>query len=111
MLKTGSVSSVNITFIGLFLFFVIDEYFVCFISTCRLWEIEKPKQHKALMKPRSANGLKTVPTTCTYNRDGNLVACACQDGSIQMWDHRKAFVSGEWTGIYLPYSFNQNLNN
>lgn len=45
------------------------------------------------MKPRSANGLKTVPTTCTYNRDGNLIACACQDGSIQMWDHRKAFVS------------------
>lgn len=71
-----------------------NEFLTCAQdSTCRLWEIEKPKQHKAIMKPRSANGLKTVPTTCTYNRDGNLIACACQDGSIQMWDHRKAFVN------------------
>lgn len=73
---------------------VRNEFLTCAQdSTCRLWEIEKPKQHKAIMKPRSANGLKTVPTTCTYSRDGNLIACACQDGSIQMWDHRKAFVN------------------
>ena len=40
------------------------------------------------------SGLKTVPTACNFNRDGLLVAAACQDGSIQMWDHRYAlFVS------------------
>lgn len=45
------------------------------------------------MKSRSQNGLRAAPTSCTYSRDGNLIACACNDGSIQMWDHRRMFVS------------------
>ncbi|KAG5318950.1 GAD1 protein, partial [Acromyrmex heyeri] len=36
---------------------------------------------------------KTIPTTCTYNREGAAVACGCINGSIQMWDHRKNFVN------------------
>lgn len=41
------------------------------------------------MKPRGQGGRKTFPTTCTYSRDGRWLACACQDGSIQIWDHNK----------------------
>ncbi|KAJ8895855.1 hypothetical protein PR048_001194 [Dryococelus australis] len=71
-----------------------NEFLTCSQdSTCRLWDIEKPSHHKALMKCRAQNGLKTEPTACNYSRDGNLVACACVDGSIQMWDHRKMFVN------------------
>lgn len=62
-------------------------------STCRLWDIKKPFMQKNVIKCRAQNGLKTIPTTCAYSRDGNLVACACMDGSIQMWDHRKMFVN------------------
>ncbi|KAF4527001.1 hypothetical protein B566_EDAN001548 [Ephemera danica] len=62
-------------------------------GTCRLWNMWRPQSHKNIVKCRAQNGLKTVPTACTYNRDGNLVACACNDGSIQMWDHRKQFVN------------------
>lgn len=73
---------------------VKEEFLTCAEdSTCRLWDIEKPQHHKAIIKTRAQNGLKTVPTTCAYSRDGNLVACACMDGSLQLWDHRKLFVN------------------
>ena len=45
------------------------------------------------MKCKSGMGLRATPTCCEYSRDGLLVACGCQDGSIQMWDHRKNFVN------------------
>lgn len=71
-----------------------EEFLTCAEdSTCRLWNVEKPELHKAVMKTRAQDGLKTVPTACAYSRDGNLVACACFDGSLQMWDHRKLFVN------------------
>lgn len=71
-----------------------DEFLTCSQdSTCRLWSIEKPNQHKGLIKCRAHNGLKTNPSACSYNRDGNLIAAACVDGSVQIWDHRKMFVN------------------
>lgn len=62
-------------------------------GTLRLWDVEKPKQHKAVIKPRAQGGVKTNPIACTYSRDGNMVVCGCYDGSIQMWDHRKNYVN------------------
>lgn len=41
------------------------------------------------MKPKTCQGKKTIPTTCAYSKDGKLVAVACQDGSIQMWDYKR----------------------
>lgn len=71
-----------------------EEFMTCSQDgTLRLWLTENPKQHKAVIKPRQQGGLKTNPTACTFSRDGNTVACACYDGSIQMWDHRKNFVN------------------
>lgn len=71
-----------------------DEFLTCSNDgTLRLWSLEQPKKHKNCIKPRTHGGLRAIPVSCTYNRDGLLVACACQDGSIQMWDHRKAFVN------------------
>lgn len=62
-------------------------------GTCRLWDVDQPLCHKSLIRVKGKNGLKVCPTTCGYNRDGNLVACGAQDGSLQMWDHRKLFVN------------------
>ena len=45
------------------------------------------------MKCKRGMGLRATPTCCEHSRDGLLVACGCQDGSIQMWDHRKSFVN------------------
>jgi len=63
-------------------------------GSMRLWLLEgRGKKSKALMKCKSGMGLRATPTCCEYSRDGLLVACGCQDGSIQMWDHRKSFVN------------------
>nr|SVE74082.1 EOG090X0364 [Daphnia barbata] len=71
-----------------------QEFLTCSLDgSCRIWNVDDVKQHKGIMKSRSQNGLRAAPTSCTYSRDGNLIACACNDGSIQMWDHRKMFVN------------------
>ncbi|XP_024083488.1 gastrulation defective protein 1 homolog isoform X2 [Cimex lectularius] len=62
-------------------------------STCRVWVVKRPSKHIGLIKCRAKNGLKTNPTACCYNRDGTIIACACVDGSVQLWDRRKAFVN------------------
>ncbi|XP_025990574.2 gastrulation defective protein 1 homolog isoform X3 [Solenopsis invicta] len=74
--------------------FTKEEYMTCSQdSTCRIWNLYRPRAHKSLIKCRAQNGVKTIPTTCAYSREGAAVACGCIDGSIQMWDHRKNFVN------------------
>ncbi|XP_066584432.1 gastrulation defective protein 1 homolog [Prorops nasuta] len=74
--------------------FTKEEYMTCSQdSTCRIWILYRPRGHKYIIKCRAKNGVKTIPTTCSYNKEGNVVACGCIDGSIQMWDHRKSFVN------------------
>lgn len=68
-------------------------YFYNHCSTVRLWDVNaEGKKHKNCIKPKSQQGRKLVPTACAYSNDGRWVAAACQDGSIQMWDHNKNFV-------------------
>ncbi|KAM0731301.1 Gastrulation defective protein 1-like protein [Formica fusca] len=74
--------------------FTKEEYLTCSQdSTCRIWILYRPRGHKNLIKCRAQNGVKTIPTTCAYSREGAAIACGCIDGSIQMWDRRKNFVN------------------
>ena len=74
-----------------------DEYLTAsHDNSLRIWIVGTPAHEgsKYCIKTKSKkSGLKTIPTACTFSRDGLLVAAACQDGSIQMWDHRKTFVN------------------
>ncbi|XP_043189509.1 WD repeat-containing protein 70-like isoform X4 [Amphibalanus amphitrite] len=72
-----------------------EEFLTCASDgTCRIWHVDDAaKSQRHVVKPRAMGGLKTHPSACTYSRDGHLVAAACTDGSLQMWDHRKAYVS------------------
>uniref|UniRef100_T1ITA1 Uncharacterized protein n=1 Tax=Strigamia maritima TaxID=126957 RepID=T1ITA1_STRMM len=70
------------------------EFITCSVDgTVRVWNTPHWKAHKNLVKPRAKNGLRTAPLCVCYNRAGQLIACGCQDGSIQMWDRRKHFVN------------------
>jgi len=67
-------------------------------GSCRIWDMTKKDKHKSIIKCRAKNGLRTIPTTCNYSNDGKLVACACRDGSILVWDTRKpSFVNATFT--------------
>lgn len=46
-------------------------------------------KHKHVLKPRTQQGKKNVPTACAFSKDGKYIAAACQDGSIQMWDYKR----------------------
>ncbi|XP_022317933.2 WD repeat-containing protein 70-like [Crassostrea virginica] len=72
-----------------------EEFMTCSNDgTVRLWDVNtEGKKHKNCIKPKSQQGRKLVPTACAYSNDGRWVAAACQDGSIQIWDHNKNFVN------------------
>ncbi|KAL7064123.1 hypothetical protein AAHC03_05145 [Spirometra sp. Aus1] len=71
-------------------------------TTIRTWIIDDaetivndtriPKYHE-ILRPKTAQGRKVIPTACAYSRDGFLVAAGCQDGSLQVWDTRKPLVN------------------
>ncbi|NP_001026621.1 WD repeat-containing protein 70 isoform 2 [Gallus gallus] len=78
-----------------------EEFLTCSNDgTVRTWDVNNEKKHKSVFKPRSAQGKRVIPTTCTYSRDGKLIAAGCQDGSIQIWD-RNMSVSHIYTIIIL----------
>ncbi|XP_066473465.1 WD repeat-containing protein 70 isoform X2 [Tiliqua scincoides] len=64
-----------------------EEFLTCSNDgTVRTWDVTNDKKHKGVFKPRTAQGKRVIPTSCTYSRDGKLIAAGCQDGSIQIWD-------------------------
>jgi WD40 repeat protein len=70
------------------------EFLTCSIDgSVRLWNAYNLRQHKKIIKPRSIQGKKCEPTCVTYSRDGNMITVGCDDGSIQLWDHRKPLVN------------------
>ena len=78
----------------LFYHFIIFFLVYCFYRSVRLWDVNQEGQkHKNLMKLRTKQGKRAIPTACTYSRDGIYIAAAGQDGSIQVWDHRRNFVN------------------
>ena len=73
-----------------------EEFLTCSQDcTIRLWLLpDNGRKSKTVIKCKNRkSGLKAIPTNCTYSRDGLLVCAVCNDGSIQMWDHRKNFVN------------------
>lgn len=74
---------------------VKTEFMTCSNDgTVRLWDVNNEgKKHQQVIKTRGQGGTKVFPTTCTYSHDGRWVVAACQDGSIQIWDHNRPFVN------------------
>ncbi|XP_060698136.1 WD repeat-containing protein 70 isoform X2 [Hemiscyllium ocellatum] len=95
-----------------------EEFVTCSNDgTVRTWDMNNEKKHKSVFKPRSMQGKRVIPTTCVYSRDGKLIAAACQDGSIQIWDrtvnvhtkfhNRQAHAPGSDTSC-LSFSYDGN---
>lgn len=68
-------------------------FFYKYFRTVRLWDVnDEGKKQRHVIKPRSQQGRRVIPTACTYSHDGRWIVAACQDGSIQIWDHNRPFV-------------------
>ncbi|KFD72996.1 hypothetical protein M514_00129 [Trichuris suis] len=72
-----------------------NEFLTCADDgTVRLWDYYTAKKvHKAVIKTKTSSGMRAVPTSCAYSRDGKLIAAGCADGSLQMWRHGKLYVN------------------
>jgi len=88
-----------------------EEFLTCSQDcTMRLWLLgDNGRKSKTVIKCKNRkSGLKAIPTNCTYSRDGLLVCAVCNDGSIQMWDHRKNFVN-VCLQVETAHSFGQEI--
>lgn len=83
----------NLTKNSWFSDYSLDSVFVLSSRTVRLWDIGNEYQQRVVIKTKNQQGRKTNATACTYSRDGRYIAAACQDGSIQLWDCNRKFVS------------------
>ena len=69
-------------------------------STLRLWDVNETEKQLHVIKGRDRQGRKSAISTCSFSRDGKMIAAGLVDGSIQLWKSNGPFVSGEegWEG-------------
>jgi WD40 repeat protein len=81
-------------------------------ASLRIWMVEaNGRRSKDLIKCKSKQtGLKTVPTACTFSRDGLLVAAACQDGSLQVRLFKVYLHGPTRISEFVPHSMNLLCN-
>ena len=63
-------------------------------STLRLWDVNEREKQLHVIKGRDRRGRKSAVNTCTFSRDGKMIAAGLADGSIQLWKSSGPFVSG-----------------
>lgn len=72
-----------------------QEEFMTFSNdgSVRLWDVGRYRKHRNIIKTKTKQGRKAIPTAATYNKDGKYIVTACNDGSIQVWPYKEYFVS------------------
>ncbi|CAB3998211.1 WD repeat-containing 70 [Paramuricea clavata] len=70
-----------------------DKFMTCGDDgTVRLWDVNVPKKNINVLKTKSIQGKKAVPTHCAYSKDAKYIVAGVQDGTIHVWDTKKPFV-------------------
>jgi len=78
-----------------------DEFMTCSDDgTLRLFNVGDFKEvtkcintQRSVIKTKTSNGKRAIPTSCCYSKDGKFLAAGCDDGSIQIWKHGKLYVN------------------
>ncbi|WVR08277.1 hypothetical protein IAU60_005324 [Kwoniella sp. DSM 27419] len=67
-------------------------------STLRIWEVEKrTKQKQVIVVKSKERGARTKVTTCAWSPDGKLIAGACLDGTLHIWDTSSNFARPKYS--------------
>ncbi|CUA77481.1 WD repeat-containing protein 70 [Mus musculus] [Rhizoctonia solani] len=62
-------------------------------STIRIWDVENKRKQKTVIVVKSKErGTRTKVMSCAYSRDGKLIAGACLDGALHIWNTNSNFV-------------------
>ncbi|KAG9101497.1 hypothetical protein FS749_006400 [Ceratobasidium sp. UAMH 11750] len=62
-------------------------------STIRIWDVENKRKQKTVIVVKSKErGTRTKVTSCAYSRDGKMIAGACLDGALHIWNTSSNFV-------------------
>lgn len=56
-------------------------------STIRIWDVENKRKQKTVIVVKSKErGTRTKVMSCAYSRDGKMIAGACLDGALHIWN-------------------------
>ncbi|KAG8710453.1 hypothetical protein FRC09_000135 [Ceratobasidium sp. 395] len=62
-------------------------------STIRVWDVENKRKQKTVIVVKSKErGTRTKVMSCAYSRDGKMIAGACLDGALHIWNTSSNFV-------------------
>lgn len=62
-------------------------------STIRIWDVENKRKQKTVIVVKSKErGTRTKVMSCAYSRDGKMIAGACLDGALHIWNTTSNFV-------------------
>ncbi|CAE6520445.1 unnamed protein product [Rhizoctonia solani] len=62
-------------------------------STIRIWDVENKRKQKTVIVVKSKErGTRTKVMSCAYSRDGKMIAGACLDGALHIWNTNSNFV-------------------
>ncbi|CCO26729.1 WD repeat-containing protein 70 [Rhizoctonia solani AG-1 IB] len=62
-------------------------------STIRIWDVENKRKQKTVIVVKSKErGTRTKVMSCSYSRDGKMIAGACLDGALHIWNTNSNFV-------------------
>ncbi|WVW86626.1 hypothetical protein I302_108679 [Kwoniella bestiolae CBS 10118] len=61
-------------------------------STLRIWDVENKRKQKQVIVVRSKErGARTKVTACAWSPDGKMIAGACFDGALHIWNTSSNF--------------------
>ncbi|KZT36616.1 WD40 repeat-like protein [Sistotremastrum suecicum HHB10207 ss-3] len=62
-------------------------------STIRIWDVENKRKQKTVIVVKSKErGARTKVMSCAYSPDGSIIAGACLDGALHLWNANSNFV-------------------
>lgn len=57
-------------------------------STIRIWDIENPNENVSILRSTTKGTGRLQIQSCSSSSDGRIIAGACSDGTIQLWQYK-----------------------
>ncbi|KAB5594310.1 Transcription factor protein [Ceratobasidium theobromae] len=73
--------------------FIKGDPYIRDMKNTAIWDVENKRKQKTVIVVKSKErGARTKVISCAYSRDGKLIAGACLDGALHIWNANSNFV-------------------